>query len=70
MYIFSRKMQLRAISILEADDFPDYKILATYYSNIANLFLDMGDLDSADKYQEKALSLRKKNWEKIIRIQL
>lgn len=60
MYIFSRKMQLRAISILEADDFPDYKILATYYSNIANLFLDMGELDSADKYQEKALSLRKK----------
>lgn len=60
MYLVSKEMELMAISTLESVKKPDYKKLATYHSNIANLFLDMADLDSAERHQNEAICIRKK----------
>lgn len=60
MYTDSKRMELMAISTLESEEDPDYKDLATCHSNIANLFLDMADLDSAERHQGEAIRIRKK----------
>ena len=61
-YIYSRDAQTKAISILEKIFPLDLERLATYHSNIANLYLDMADLDNALLHQEKAIQMRKEKF--------
>lgn len=58
MYVFSKEVQLKAISTLENAPLPDLKMLATYHSNIANLYLDMADLENAEIHQKEAIRIR------------
>lgn len=58
-YMYSKDVQIKAISILEKIFPLNVERLATYHSNIANLYLDMADLKNALLHQEKAIQMRK-----------